>query len=65
VFLGTLLDRVDQNLAMAEQHINESVKEITKANEHQKSARFKMCILFLAMAIIAIVITVIIFKSLG
>lgn len=60
---GTLLDRVDQNLAMAENETREAVKEIEKANEHQKAARFKMCILLLMLLIVGIVVGVIVFKS--
>ncbi|KAH7818303.1 Syntaxin 16A [Monocercomonoides exilis] len=59
---GTLLDRVDQNLVSARENTQEAVKELVKANEHQKASRMKLCILLLVALIVAVVICLMVFK---
>ncbi|KAA6318589.1 MAG: hypothetical protein EZS28_054924 [Streblomastix strix] len=57
---GTILDRIDQNLSEARQNTSAAVKELTKASDHQKAARMKMCILLLVVVIVATVIALIV-----
>ncbi|KAK2953778.1 Syntaxin 16 [Blattamonas nauphoetae] len=59
---GTLIDRIDQNLMNTQAHVQEAMEQLTQAEKHQKSARFKTCILLLTVAVVVIVIVVIIIK---
>lgn len=60
---GTLLDRIDYNLDLTLDRVNEGVKHVQKAEEYQKSARPLWCIGALMLLIIIFIIVIIVRKA--
>lgn len=58
---GTILDRIDFNMEQVVEHTKEGIKQLEKAEEHQKSARPVKCIACLLIAI-AVMLTILILK---
>lgn len=58
---GTILDRVDFNMEQVVEHTKEGIKQLEKAEEHQKSARPRWCIAIL-LVLIAVMIGILILK---
>ena len=55
------LDQTEGNVDQAGQHVEKGRQELSKANEHQKASRKRMCMLvFLLVVVIAVVVIVII-----
>jgi syntaxin 16 len=52
---GTILDRIDYNMENAVEAATEGVKELTKAEEHQKNSMSVKCIILLVVLIIIMV----------
>jgi len=48
---GTILDRIDYNMEQVDDRVNKGLKELVKAEEHQKSSRPLKCMLFLLVMI--------------
>ncbi len=61
---GTILDRIDYNMENAVEHAREGVKQLHKAEEHQKANLAIKCIIVLVILII-IMIGVLIWKHSG
>jgi len=57
---GTVLDRIDYNIISTDHHVQEANEELDQANEYQKGARTKMCIIFVCVGILALIIALII-----
>lgn len=55
---GSVVDRIDYNMEQVSTHVEEGVKELVKAEKHQKSSRMMMCIMFLFCACILMVFVV-------
>ena len=60
---GSVVDRIDYNMEQVATHVEEGVKELVKAEKHQKSSRMMLCIMFLFCACI-LMIFVVMFKKL-
>ena len=58
---GTILDRIDYNMEHAVEHAKEGVKQLEKAEEHQKNNLAIKCIILLVLLIL-IMIGVLIWK---
>lgn len=58
---GTILDRIDFNMEAAVAHAEGGVKELDKAEEHQKNALPFRCIVLLVF-LIAVMLVVLIVK---
>lgn len=58
---GTILDRIDYNMESAVEHAKEGIKQLEKAEEHQKNAMPFRCIILLVV-LIAIMLVVLIVK---
>lgn len=52
-------DNIESNIESTAVQTHEGVKELQKASKHQRSARNKLCILAIIIAIIAAVVTLI------
>jgi len=61
---GTVLDRIDYNMEHAVEHAKEGVKQLHKAEEHQKANLAIKCIIILVILII-IMISVLVWKHSG
>ena len=61
---GTILDRIDYNMENAVEHAKEGVKQLHKAEEHQKANLAIKCIVLLVILII-IMIGVLVWKHSG
>jgi len=48
---GSLLDRIDYNVEHAVRHMDEANSELTKASQHQKSYRSKLCLFLLCILV--------------
>jgi syntaxin 16 len=57
---GTILDRIDYNMETAVEHAKEGVKQLEKAEEHQKNSVAMKCIFVLILLIIIMVIVLIV-----
>jgi syntaxin 16 len=60
---GTIVDRIDYQVEEMAQHVEKGLSELQKASDHQKSARYKLCIILL-IVLIALLGSVIMFKKL-
>ena len=60
---GTILDRIDYNIEQASDRVGLAVKELNKANEYQKRSRTMLCIYLLLLLCGAMVIVLILKKS--
>eukprot|EP00163_Fabomonas_tropica_P016509 TRINITY_DN2958_c1_g1_i1.p1 TRINITY_DN2958_c1_g1~~TRINITY_DN2958_c1_g1_i1.p1 ORF type:complete len:332 (+),score=55.76 TRINITY_DN2958_c1_g1_i1:206-1201(+) len=49
---GTILDRIDYNVEQLVQHTEKGYQELKKAEDYQKSARLKLCIILLTVLVI-------------
>lgn len=58
---GTILDRIDYNMENAVEHAKEGMKQLEKAEEHQKNSLAMKCIIALVVLII-IMIGILIWK---
>ena len=58
---GTILDRIDFNMEQVVEHTKEGIKQLEKAEQHQKSARPLKCIGCL-LVMIAVMLTILILK---
>lgn len=58
---GTILDRIDYNMENAVEHAREGIKQLEKAEEHQKNAMSTKCIIALIILII-VMLSVLIWK---
>lgn len=58
---GTILDRIDYNMETAVEHAKEGVKQLEKAEQHQKNAMSVKCIMVLVLLII-IMLAILIWK---
>jgi len=58
---GTILDRIDYNMEHAVENAEEGVKQLVKAEEHQKSALSIRCIILL-IVLIAVMLIILILK---
>lgn len=58
---GTILDRIDFNMEQVVEHTKEGIKQLEKAEQHQKSARPLKCIGCL-LVLIAVMLTILILK---
>ncbi len=61
---GTILDRIDFNMESAVDNAKEGIKQLEKAEEHQKNSMSVKCILVLVVLII-IMVGVLIWKHSG
>ena len=59
---GTILDRIDYNMESAVEHADEGIKNLVKAEEHQKNALPMRCIIALVV-LIAIMLIVLVVKN--
>lgn len=59
---GTILDRIDYNLEMAQEHTKKGVVQLLKAEKHQRCTRATTCIMFLIIMIVLLAL-VFIFKN--
>ena len=57
---GTILDRIDYNMEVAVDRVDEGVVQLEKARKYQKASRPMKCICFLVMVIIVLTIMLII-----
>jgi syntaxin 16 len=55
---GSVVDRIDYNMEQVATHVEEGVKELVKAEKHQKSSRMMLCIMFLFCACILMIMVV-------
>jgi len=55
---GSVVDRIDYNMEQVATHVEEGVKELVKAEKHQKSSRMMLCIMFLFCACILMIFVV-------
>lgn len=62
--VGTILDRIDYNMENAVEHAREGVKQLHKAEEHQKANLAIKCIILLVVLII-IMVGVLVWKHSG
>ena len=60
---GTILDRIDYNIEQASDRVGLAVKELNKANEYQKRSRTMLCIYLLLLLCGAMVVVLILKKS--
>jgi|TARA_B110000971_G_scaffold205206_1_gene227431 syntaxin 16 len=58
---GTILDRIDFNMEQVVEHTKEGIKQLEKAEAHQKSARPAKCIACL-LVLIAVMLLILIMK---
>jgi syntaxin 16 len=58
---GTILDRIDYNMENAVEHVQEGMKQLVTAEQHQKNAMTTKCILAL-IVLIVIMMSVLIWK---
>ena len=61
---GTILDRIDYNIEQAADRVTSAVVELNKANEYQKRSRTMLCIYLLLLLCGAMVIILILKKTL-
>jgi len=61
---GTVLDRIDYNIEQAADKVGMAVTELNKANEYQKRSRTMLCIYLLLLLCGAMVIILILKKTL-
>ena len=61
---GTILDRIDFNIEQAADRVGLAVTELNKANEYQRKSRTMLCIYFLLLLCSAMVVILILKKSL-
>ena len=59
---GSILDRIDYNVEQVAEKVDAGLKELKKAEEHQKSSRMFICILFLVVACV-LMLLVLVLKS--
>jgi len=57
---GTILDRVDHNIAQAEHLTRQAHEEVKKASKELRNARQKYCMIALCVAVIAVVLFILI-----
>jgi len=57
---GTLLDRIDFNIETTKVTMESAVKEVKKAQDHQKSYKKKLCMLLLCLIILILLIVIVI-----
>lgn len=53
---GTILDRIDYNMEAVVEHTKTGIKQLEKAEKHQKSARPLRCIVCLSMTIFILLV---------
>jgi len=53
---GTILDQIEHNMEQVVEGVTEGHKEIVKADQYQKSARNKLCVIFLIVVVVALII---------
>ncbi|KAK9825959.1 hypothetical protein WJX74_001403 [Apatococcus lobatus] len=56
---GTVLDRIDYNMEQVAMKVDEGVKQLVRAEQHQKNSRLIICIMFLIVAVILMLIILI------
>jgi len=56
---GTILDRIDYNMEAVVEHTKEGIKQLEKAETHQKSARPMKCIVCLMILIVILLLLLI------
>ncbi|EDQ91613.1 uncharacterized protein MONBRDRAFT_15312, partial [Monosiga brevicollis MX1] len=57
---GTILDRIDYNLERTERHVEQGRIELEQANQYQKSASKKYCIILLGLIVLAMIFVLIV-----
>ena len=62
---GTILDRIDFNIEQAADRVGNAVVEINKANEYQKKSKTMLCIYLLLILCGAMVVVLILKKSMS
>jgi len=62
---GTILDRIDFNIEMAADKVTAATVEIDKANQIQKKSRAMLCIYLLLLLCSAMVLVLVVKKSMG
>ncbi|XP_065064525.1 syntaxin-16-like isoform X3 [Rhopilema esculentum] len=60
---GTILDRIDYNVEQSSMQVEKGLEQLKKGEKYQKSSRKMLCILFLAVALIIMLITLVITKT--
>lgn len=60
---GTILDRIDYNVEQASVQVEKGLEQLKKGEKYQKGSRKMMCILFLAVALIIMLVALVISKS--
>jgi len=60
---GTILDRIDYNVEQASMQVEKGLEQLKKGEKYQKSSRKLLCIIFLAVAVIIMLVALVITKS--
>ncbi|XP_020893016.1 syntaxin-16 isoform X2 [Exaiptasia diaphana] len=60
---GTILDRIDYNVEQASVKVEQGLEQLKKAEQHQKSSRKMLCIIFLSVVVIIMLVALVITKS--